>query len=157
MNLSHVEARYSLPKRKSDAVKVLSSILEIPTHKLTGNQEAILIAMAGTIMYRHLNRLDKIAVMKSIESLSNPYLQEDLRGKCVLPTANPKWAAWSLTTSELEDVLKFHDQFNRWSSVLGANPGAYGVSGSVWSIAKQGGVYRKHWGAVSLLGLNGVA
>jgi len=138
MNTKQVNLRYSLPNNSNEAIKYLANILKIPSHKLVGDNDKIVIAMSGAILYRHLNRLDKMSVMKMIQNLSHPQLQNELRVKCLDPFVNPQWAEWSLTNEELKEVLDFHNQLNRWSSLLGANPGAYGVGGSVWSIVKQG-------------------
>lgn len=138
MNKQKVNLRYSLPNNVAEAMKDLAIILKVPTHKLVGNKEKIVVAMSGVIIYRHLNRLDKMSVMQMIQDLSHPQLQNELRIKCLEPLINPQWAEWSLTNEELKEVLDFHNGLNRWSSLLGANPGAYGVGGSVWSIAKQG-------------------
>mgnify|MGYP006999714719 CR=1 FL=1 len=130
--------RYSLPKNSSEAMRKLAEILKVPTHKLIGDKDQIVMTMSGVILYRQLNRLDKMSVMRMIQDLSYPQLQNELRVKCLDSVVKPQWAEWSLTNEELKEVLDFHNQLNRWSSLLGANPGAYGVGGSVWSIAKQG-------------------
>lgn len=138
MNTNKVNLRYSLPNNATEAMKKLAKLLKVPTHKLIGDKEKIVVTMSGVILYRHLNRLDRMSVMKMIQGLSHPQLQNELRVKCLDPLINPQWAEWSLTNEELKEVLDFHNQLNRWSSLLGANPGAYGVGGSIWSIAKQG-------------------
>jgi hypothetical protein len=138
MSTNEVKSRYSLPNNATEALKSLAEVLKIPTHKLIGDKERIVITMSGVILYRHLNRRDKMSVMQMIQDLSHPPLQNELRVKCLDSIVNPKWAEWSLTNEELKEVLDFHNEFNRWSSLLGANPGAYGVGGSVWSIAKTG-------------------
>lgn len=129
---------YQLPKNAAEAAAALGAVLGVPAHKIRGDADQIVLAMSGTILYRHLDRHERHTVMQQIHNLSSGLLKEALIAKCVAPLVNPKWAEWSLTNQELEDVLRFHNSLNRWSSVLGANPGAYGVGGSVWSIIKQG-------------------
>jgi len=34
--------------------------------------------------------------------------------------------------------LGFHNELNRLSSLVGGNPGGYGIGASVWSLIKQG-------------------
>lgn len=138
MNNININVRYTLPKNNSEAKQKLAEVLKIPLNKLIGDEATIIAAMSGTILYRHLTRLEKMAAMEKIKSLSYPQLQDILVTKCLDPFVNPQWAEWSLTNEELKEVLKFHNQFNRWSSLLGANPGAYGVGGSVWSIIDKG-------------------
>ncbi|MBH0059477.1 hypothetical protein I6F65_21330 [Pseudoalteromonas sp. SWXJZ94C] len=119
-------------------MRKLAEILAVPTHKLVGDEDQIVMTMSGVILYRHLNRLDKISVMGMIQDLSYPQLRNELRVKCLDSLVNPQWAEWSLTNEELKEALDFHNQLNRWSSLLGGNPGVYGVAGSVWIIIKQG-------------------
>ncbi|WP_018694161.1 hypothetical protein [Algicola sagamiensis] len=138
MNKISVSVRYSLPKNKKEAMNQLAKILKVPTHKLNGDEEKIVIAMSGTILYRHLDRLNKMSVIQKIQDLSDLDLAVDLRIKCLDSLVKPQWAEWSLTNDELKEVLDFHNQLNRWSSILGANPGAYGVGGAAWDIVKNG-------------------
>lgn len=138
MAQTNINVRYDLPRSKTEAVKKLAVILKVPSHKLIGDESEIVTAMAGTILYRHLERLDKMSVMQKIQTLSHPQLLTELKIKCLDSLVNPQWAEWSLTNNELKELLDFHNQLNRWSSLLGANPGAYGVGGSAWSIIKQG-------------------
>lgn len=138
MTASSPTLKYDLPRNKEQAAKKLASILNIPAHKVVGDADQIVRAMTGTILYRQLNRLDRISAMSHIRKLSHLPLQNELTTKCLDSGINHQWAVWSMTNEELASALQMHNEFNRWSSLLGGNPGAYGVGGSVWSIVKQG-------------------
>ena len=129
---------YKLPSNEADAVKSLAKILNIPQHLAQGDPVKVSQAMSGTIMYRQLDRNARQQAMAIIHSLSSGPLKSCLITRCTDVLVNPQWGEWSLTTEELTEILKFHNDFNRWSSILGANPGAYGAGGAAWSIIKQG-------------------
>ncbi len=132
------QLKYELPKSNTEALFKLASVLDIPKHHIQGDHLLIAQSMAGTILYRSLDNQSKQQVMRLISRLSSGHLKSRLIAKCTDVLVNPQWGEWSLTTSELKEVLQLHNDFNRWSSLLGANPGAYGVGGSAWSIIKQG-------------------
>ena len=83
MNKNKVSLRYSLPNNATEAMKKLVQVLKVPSHKLVGENDKIVLAMSGVILYRHLDRLDKMSVMKMIEALSYPQLVNELRVKCL--------------------------------------------------------------------------
>ena len=118
------QLKYELPKSNKEALYMLASVLNIPKHHIQGNSVLIAQSMAGTILYRSLDGQSKQQVMRLISRLSSGHLKSGLIAKCTDVLVNPQWGEWSLTTSELKEVLQFHNDFNRWSSLLGANPGA---------------------------------
>ncbi|WP_394146457.1 hypothetical protein [Vibrio atypicus] len=129
---------YKLPSNEADAVRSLAKVLNVPLHLIQGDTVKISQAMSGTIMYRQLDRLEKQQVMMAIHALGNGLLKSNLIARCTDVLVNPQWGEWSLTNEELTAILKFHNDFNRWSSIIGANPGAYGTAGAAWSIIKKG-------------------
>lgn len=129
---------YNLPTNQVDAIRVLANTLGIVEHKLQGDNNRIPASMTGTILYRHLDRQDRYSVMQMINSLGNGQLKSELIAKCLDAMINPQWAEWSMTNEELQSAVDFHNQVNRMSSVVGGNPGAYGIGGAAWSIIKQG-------------------
>ncbi|MBV1870956.1 MAG: hypothetical protein KUG83_00260 [Gammaproteobacteria bacterium] len=116
----------------------LAKVLDLPKSSLHGNPDLIVASMAGTILYRHLNRLDRVNVIQTIKMLASFELQSELISRCLDVLINPQWGEWSLKNNELNSIVEFHDDLNRWSGVMGGNPGAYGVAGASWSIIKQG-------------------
>lgn len=83
---------YQLPKNAAEAAAALSVVLGIPAHKIHGNADQMVVAMSGTILYRHLDRHERYTVMQEIHNLSSGPLKEALIAKCVAPLVNPKWA-----------------------------------------------------------------
>jgi hypothetical protein len=47
MNKNKVGMRYSLPKNSSEAMRKLAEILKVPTHKLIGDKDQIVMTMSG--------------------------------------------------------------------------------------------------------------
>lgn len=136
--MSNSTLPYNLPKNEKDALNYLAKILNVPVHHMKGDSLKISRAMSGTLMYRQLDRFKRREVMQSIHELQNGHLKSILIMRCTDVLVNPQWGEWSLTKEELNKLLSFHNDLNRWSSLLGANPGAYGIGGSAWSIIKQG-------------------
>lgn len=129
---------YNLPKNQMEALRVLAKTLGIAEHKLQGDNNRIAASMTGTILYRHLDRNDRYSVMQMINSLGSGQLKSELITKCLDAIIKPQWAEWSMTNEELQSAVDFHNDINRISSVIGGNPGAYGIGGAAWSIIKQG-------------------
>ncbi|MCJ8350953.1 hypothetical protein [Moritella sp.] len=138
MTQDNISLRYALPSNNIDAMKKLAVILNIMPHKLVGDENEIVTAMIGCILYRHLDRFDQMSVMKKVIGLSHGPLKSVLQVKCLDSKVNPQWAEWSLTNEELTEILGFHNELNRLSSLVGGNPGGYGIGASVWSLIKQG-------------------
>ena len=136
--MSNSPLPYNLPKNEREALNYLAKILNVPARHVKGDAVKISKALAGTLMYRQLDRIKRREVIQSIHSLQNGHLKSILFVKCTDVLVNPQWGEWSLTNEELTKLLSFHNALNRWSSLLGANPGAYGIGGSAWSIIKQG-------------------
>lgn len=129
---------YNLPRNQSEALQVLANTLGIPEHKLQGDNNRIAASLTGTILYRHLDRQDRYSVMQMIHSLGHGQLKSELIAKCLDAIIKPQWAEWSMTNEELQSAINFHNEVNRASSIVGGNPGAYGIGGAAWSIIKQG-------------------
>lgn len=132
------ELPYKLPTNQIEALRVLANVLGIAEHKLQGDNNKIAASMTGTILYRNLDRQDRYSVMEMINSLGFGQLKSELIAKCLDAIVKTQWAEWSMTNEELQSAVNFHNDINRISSVIGGNPGAYGVGGAAWSIIKQG-------------------
>ncbi|GAA5218665.1 hypothetical protein ACFSJ3_08965 [Corallincola platygyrae] len=89
--------RYHQPFGNKEAISKLANALDLPKHFLRGEDSRIAVALAGTIMYRQLSRLDRISVMQSIQSLSYRPLIGQLVTRCTDPMVQHQWAEWSMT------------------------------------------------------------
>lgn len=65
--------------------------------------------MAGTILYRHLNRLDRMNVVQTIKMLASFELQSEPISRCLDVLVNPLWGEWPLKNNELNSIVEFHD------------------------------------------------
>ena len=107
-----------LPKTTQDAANKLANILEYPLSAVKNANSDTLEALAGTILYRHLERTQQNAVMRLVDS--QPGI---LRGR-LLPSiasviVNPNWGLWSLSKKELEEKLAFNTGLQSLYSTLG--------------------------------------
>lgn len=129
---------YKLPADEKMQVEMLADILRVPRSLIKGDLVKITQAMTGVVLYRHVERKEKQEIMALIHSLQNRALTGALVTKVSDVTVNPQWGEWSLTNEELESLVSWHKSAASLSSFWGANPGAYGVGASAWSLFKQG-------------------
>jgi len=144
-NLNTVNQLYKLPKTSNEKIAILSKILNIPTHLSTGYESAAIDAMCATILYRHLDRLDRIAAMRIIRTIGNPILSERLSQRALDTLINPQWHIWSLTNEELKNDISFHKQFDEIASTLGYSVSALGAKDLAKSVLNQKRLGKKGW------------
>lgn len=111
---------YQLPITVEGQLKRLGKIAGIPNNLLVGGGEKEVEAIANMIMYRHLNRVERMNAMKSFHAVKKRALLGELVNNA-LDTAfvNPQWGIWSLTNSELEADIKFHNAIMMVSGAAG--------------------------------------
>ena len=131
--------RYPTFENNKDLIRFLGDVMGIPASMTdtVSSQEKCASAMSGVIMYRQLNRIEKMQVMELIYSLTNKRLVAKLVEKVTDITVQPRWGVWSLSNEELQNIIDFHSEFGEWSNILGVNPGAYGVGASGWGLIKK--------------------
>lgn len=133
---------YETPESQKEAALMLADIIDIPEGVVPKDADynQVVAAMAGLVLYRHLDTHQKREVMQTIDQFKNSHrpFYGQLQGKVALVIAQPRWERWSLTNEELEEIVAFHRSFGRFSTVAGINPGAYGVGASVWQMIAQG-------------------
>lgn len=133
---------YEMPTSEREAALKLAGIVGVPEGLVPvgADYNDVAAALAGLVLFRHLDRLKRNEVMRTIgkfEHSHRPFYGQ-LQGKIANVIANPRWQNWSLTTEELEKIAAFHGRLGRTSDVIGANPGVIGIAGSVWSMIKDG-------------------
>lgn len=117
-----------LPRNHQEAANRLGLMLKIPLAHLVNANENLVETLSGVVLYRHLDRMEKEGVMRSIYALPNRQLQGILVGKVTDVIVNPSWGLWSLTTEELLKKKDSHQAFDNWVvNVIGM--GATGMSG----------------------------
>lgn len=133
---------YETPGSKREAAFKLADIVGISRVLIPKDIDYnhVVAALAGVVLYRHLDGAHRREVMQAVRRFSTshrPFCSQ-LEGKITNVLVQPRWEKWSLTSGELERIVEAHRKFGRFSSIVGANPGAYGVGAATWSIIKRG-------------------
>lgn len=118
---------YETPDSQREAALRLAQIIDIPERTIPKDADYNLVvaAMAGLILYRHIETHQRREVMGLIDHFKDSHrpFYGQLQGKVALVVAQPRWEKWSLTNEELQKIVEFHRGFGRFSSIVGANPG----------------------------------
>lgn len=114
---------YNLPADKRMQVEMLADILRVPRALIKGDLVKISQAMAGVVLYRHVERKEKQEIMALIHNLQSRALTGILVTKVSDITVNPQWGEWSLSNEELEEIVKFHATAASVAGRVGTNPG----------------------------------
>lgn len=111
---------YHLPTDTIGQAKALASILEVsPEDAVRSGQDGVQ-AMTATILYRHMDRHERLKAMQLIQSLPDKSFSSKLVLMAVETTlVNPQWGLWSLTNEELAADIRFHAAVDRVASVSG--------------------------------------
>ena len=110
---------YHLPKTPKDQLRLLAKILAITQSQVGLDTDAEIEAMAVTILYRHLDRIQKQQALANILGLKNQILASKLYSKVVDISVNPQWGVWSLSNDELLSDQAFHTKFNEIAGYVG--------------------------------------
>lgn len=144
---------YNLPKNTKSQLEKLASITSIPRNLLVGAGETEVQAIAAMILYRHMDRLQRIEALALIRSISNKALLGAVLEKALDTTfVNSQWGIWSLSNEELLSDISFHESIDSFGGYVGI--GASIVSGKdiikdIWSLKKVG---KKHWTLIVIWG-----
>ncbi|MCG8610408.1 MAG: hypothetical protein MI864_07715 [Pseudomonadales bacterium] len=113
---------YTLPQTNASKWNYLANLLNIPPAIEINAGEREIDALAATIMYRHLDRIERIEAMTLINSLPNKRLVNMLVTKAVdTKYLNPQWGMWSMTNEELLADERFHQTISNYSSYMGVS------------------------------------
>tara|TARA_Y100000588_G_C14218002_1_gene909735 strand:+ start:237 stop:788 length:552 start_codon:yes stop_codon:yes gene_type:complete len=146
---------YDLPNNSADQLRVLATIIEVPYSLVSNGGDYEVEAICGAILYRHLDRHQRVEALTLIRSLENRALSGKLISIAIEPTlVNKDWGVWSLTKEELIADQLFHSQADNLASYVGL--GASAMSGKdlltkIWKkrkITKGGLVTLVIWGTV---------
>jgi hypothetical protein len=111
-------------------------------------------AMAATMLYRHLGRLQRIEAMTIITNLKNKRLVSRLRALAVDTTyVNPQWGIWSLTNEELLEDQAAHEQFNQFVGYLGATASILGAKDIIMEFKNKGRLTVGSWAVIAIAGI----
>ncbi len=78
---------------------------ELETMVLAEDPRTMLSLLAGTVLYRHLERLEQMKVREAAEGLSNRRLLGRFRDLHIQLIAQPQWHAFSLSNQEIDAIM----------------------------------------------------
>ena len=144
---------YQLPKSAMQKILHLSKITSIPMNLLQGAGDAEIEAIAAMILYRHMDRLQRIEAMSVIRSVKNRALMGHILDKTLDTTfVNPQRVIWSLSNKELLEDINFHtviDSFAGYVGIGGSIIGGKDMIKDIWTLKKMG---KKHWTLIVIWG-----
>lgn len=110
-----------MPTTTPEMVDALAAILRFKIFHQTKKDEHTLATLTGVILYRHLDRHQKMKVMDMIRNEDHIHRadHDELRVFCIEPLIQPEWWLWSLTTEELEEKFKSQENFKTLLSLIG--------------------------------------
>jgi hypothetical protein len=120
---------------QTQIITKLSQIVGISPHILKGAGQDGIDALVGTIMYRHLDRIQKMNVMSIVTNLQNGLAVQALRGKITDILVQPDWGLWSLSNDELIQKKELHaiiDQYATWLGVGISVSSIKGIFSDLW-------------------------
>lgn len=83
---------YNLPKQEKDQLEYLANIVNLPKVLIENAGQDEVDAICATILYRHLNRNQKMEAMAIIKRLGNKRLISILIDNVLMTTyINPQW------------------------------------------------------------------
>ena len=98
------------------------------------------------ILYRHLNRQQRIEAMTTIRFVQNKALMGTLITKTLDTTfVNPQWGVWSLNTQELQNDIEFHSSIDSLAGYVGVGASVLGGKDFIKNIWSQKRMGRQHW------------
>ncbi|MFE8073487.1 hypothetical protein QQM79_20730 [Marinobacteraceae bacterium S3BR75-40.1] len=111
---------YFLPKDTQGQLRELAKILNISPALVANSGEKGLEAMTSTILYRHMDQLQRMKAMAAIRSVANPQFEQQLVTRAVDTTfVNPQWGLWSMTNAELAEDEAFHSLVEKIGGFMG--------------------------------------
>ncbi|WP_166268149.1 hypothetical protein [Marinobacter caseinilyticus] len=117
---------YHLPKNSKGQSRELGKILRIPSSVIEDGGDQAIEAICATILYRHLDQVQRREAMALIKSLPSRQLQGLLMARVLDTMVNPQWGLWSLTTEELIADETFHNNVATIGGTLGVTVSAMG-------------------------------
>ena len=149
-----VKKMYGIVDGNKAAIKYLGDLLQVRPEILKDAGQHELQAMCLTVMYRHLDRMQKMKAMEFLYSLPNKRLTAHLVMKITDFMVNPNWAMWAKTTQELENDKRFHEYIDNLTGGIGVETGSaiFGYK-ILKEIKKTGAVSKKSTLALVVVGL----
>ncbi|MBN7819782.1 hypothetical protein [Bowmanella yangjiangensis] len=132
---------YKLPATPKQQLQYLAAVVDIPYSLLENGGDAEIQALCYAILYRHLDRYQKIEAMEHIRKLNGPLLTRVMNVALHPTYVNKKWGVWSMTTEELFADKKFHERFAKFASLIGVGASVTSVSDFIRELKKKRQAY----------------
>lgn len=127
-----------MPHTTDGQIRYLIKLLGLPPSTFNAragyqklSNEVVLEALTGVVLYHHLDRLQKMQVMRFLhDNLHGPALAACI-GKITDPMVNPHWGLWAKSTQELKADLEFAETVSTYLGLAGASfsiPALYNIS-----------------------------
>lgn len=119
---------YTMPTSAQAQATYLATILKIPGDMVANADQEVVQALCATIIYRHLDRMQRMEAMELVQGLKNRRLISKLISLILDTTfVNPQWGLWSLTNEELLADQAFHSEFDTIASAIGLSASGLGA------------------------------
>lgn len=110
-----------VPRDTKGAIDAITKIMDIDLVPETPRNEDTLILLCGVLLYRHIDRFQKMKIMEMLydRSIIAPIDGAELHDLIVGTLVQPRWHLWSLSTEELGSILKGQKVFKDLLTLLG--------------------------------------
>ncbi len=128
-----------MPSTTTEAVDAIAKILKLEPFHATKKDEYTLNTLCGVMLYRYLDQPTRNKVMEMIINKDRiaPVDWGELRAKCTDDLVQPLWGLWSLTTPELESIIKDQERTAAIFSILGYDASVSSVADFIKSVRKN--------------------
>ena len=128
-----------MPSTTAEAVDAIAKILKFEPFHTTKKDEYTLNTLCGVMLYRHLDQPTRNRVMEMIVNKDHiaPIDWGELRTKCTDVLVQPLWGLWSLTTPELESIIKDQERTAAIFTLLGYGASVSSVADFIKSARKN--------------------
>jgi len=128
-----------LPSSTSGIVDELAKIMRIDLHHATKKDDYTMRVLTGVVMYRHLEKHQQMKVIEMIRNEEHIAHADwwELTSRCTDVLLQPRWWLWSLTTEELESIIKDQERTAAIFSFLGYGASVSSVGDFVQSVRKN--------------------
>ncbi len=144
---------YKLPRNTNEQLKTLSRITSIPSNLLMNAGHLEVEAISSMVLYRHMNRLQRIEAMRLIRSVPSRALMGKIISKTLDTTyVNPQWGIWSLSNEELKKDIALHSTIDSFAGYIGVGASALSGKDLVKDLLSLKRMGKKHWVTVVIWG-----
>ncbi|MDN3682225.1 hypothetical protein QWZ04_18140 [Vibrio tapetis subsp. quintayensis] len=144
---------YTLPRTTNEQLKTLSRITSIPSNLLMNAGHLEVEAISSMVLYRHMNRLQRIEAMRLIRSVPSRALMGKIISKTLDTTyVNPQWGIWSLSNEELKKDIALHSTIDSFAGYIGVGASALSGKDLVKDLLSLKRMGKKHWVTVVIWG-----